>query len=108
MKKKLIAILLVCMTGAALTACGTTAPATDTNTAPKAEAPAPETPAEPTTGELDLEAMIAADVDGTAEKLKTELNAIYEATGDTYDGYNENVDKLTEWYALAQGESTAL
>ena len=107
MKKRLATVLIACLTGICITACGTTAPATNTDNVPKAEAPAQQTPT-PKEDNQDLESFIAADVEATSAKLQKELDSIYEATGDTYDGYKENVDKLTEWYALAESESTAL
>jgi len=107
MKKRIVAVLMACIAVVSITACGTTAPATNTDNAPKAEAPAQQTPT-PKEDNQDLESLIAADAEATSAKLQKELDALYEATGDTYDGYKENVDKLTEWYALAESESTAL
>lgn len=51
---------------------------------------------------------IQEDFDATIQYLQDELDKVYEATGDTYEGYVANKQSLSDWYGAVIEESTAL
>lgn len=51
---------------------------------------------------------ITADFESTSAKLNEELEKVNTSAGGTYEGYVENKQSLTDWYALVISESESL
>lgn len=54
-----------------------------------------------------LQAM-QGDCNDTAQKLYDKQVELFEIVGDTFEGYNANIDAIKEWYALTVSETEAL
>lgn len=51
---------------------------------------------------------IQGDFNDTAQKLYDKQAELFAAVGDTFEGYNANIDAINEWYALTVSETEAL
>lgn len=77
----------------------------------EADAPAQgmESSAQPVAGTPEaILQTISDDFATTAQEVRSELDAVFSETGDTYDGYSANKQSLLDWYAYALGETEEL